>query len=301
MIIKRTSGFRFLVAIGAVAALSAGAPVRGAEGSGFQCERTISAQVVALDQAFYNNRLGAFQAGGMVFALKRDVINNSTNISCARSDGACAAGNVRLRDGKRARPIALRMNVGDCMRVQFTNLLLDHPKSAVDGGAPYPEPNPGELPQAIQPATRLAGLHVAGMQLIEAQSEASPPGLPRQPIDAGGHWVGSNDAFNPGDSGVVSGLVAPGASILGLIRFTMVSRSATPFFAGEEHHVEGTHELSKTRSKVSKTGYLAHGLDSARSTLVPTARQHLSEYSAPLIKYFDDINSMKQVKPRCDT
>ena len=29
-------------------------------------QRTVTADVVALDQAFYNNRLGAFQAGGMI-------------------------------------------------------------------------------------------------------------------------------------------------------------------------------------------------------------------------------------------
>jgi hypothetical protein len=36
------------------------------------CQCTIRADVVALDQAFYNNRLGAIQAGGMIFALRRD-------------------------------------------------------------------------------------------------------------------------------------------------------------------------------------------------------------------------------------
>ena len=40
-------------------------------------QRTITADVVALDQAFYNNRIGAFQAGGMIFALRRDVVNNT--------------------------------------------------------------------------------------------------------------------------------------------------------------------------------------------------------------------------------
>ena len=35
-------------------------------------QRTITADVVALDQAFYNNRLGAFQAGGMIFALRAE-------------------------------------------------------------------------------------------------------------------------------------------------------------------------------------------------------------------------------------
>ncbi len=37
---------------------------------------TVVAKVVALDQAFYNNRLGAFQAGGMIFALRGDVVSN---------------------------------------------------------------------------------------------------------------------------------------------------------------------------------------------------------------------------------
>ena len=41
------------------------------------CERTIKASVVALDQAYYNNRLGAFQAGGMIFALRGDVVSTA--------------------------------------------------------------------------------------------------------------------------------------------------------------------------------------------------------------------------------
>src|ERR1700730_12679209 len=57
-----------------------------------KAQRTIHADVVALDQAFYNNRLGAFQAGGMIFALRKDVVNNvdltNTNLT---------AGNVMLR------------------------------------------------------------------------------------------------------------------------------------------------------------------------------------------------------------
>ena len=52
------------------------------------CERTIKASVVALDQAYYNNRLGAFQAGGMIFALRRDVVSTGVrraNSSLAKS------------------------------------------------------------------------------------------------------------------------------------------------------------------------------------------------------------------------
>ena len=47
-------------------------------------QRTITADVVALDQAFYNNRLGAFQAGGMIFALLLGGACNSTSFRILR-------------------------------------------------------------------------------------------------------------------------------------------------------------------------------------------------------------------------
>src|SRR3712207_7617206 len=53
---------------------------------------------------------------GMIYALKRDVV-------AIDSSKGLVAGNVQLRPGKRPRPIALRMNVGDCLQINFTNLL----------------------------------------------------------------------------------------------------------------------------------------------------------------------------------
>jgi hypothetical protein len=76
------------------------------------CERTIKADVVAFDQPFFYNRLGAVNPAGMIYALRRDVKpKNSTT--------ALAPGNVMLKDYKRARPIVLRMNVGDCLQILF--------------------------------------------------------------------------------------------------------------------------------------------------------------------------------------
>src|SRR4051812_34074875 len=74
------------------------------------CERTVKADVVAFDQVFFYNRLGAVNPSGMIYALRRDVVpvNPSQGL---------VAGNVRLRDGKRPRPLVLRMNVGDCLQV----------------------------------------------------------------------------------------------------------------------------------------------------------------------------------------
>jgi manganese oxidase len=105
------------------------------------CERTITADVVALDQIFFYNRLGAVNPAGMIYALRRDVV--------ALDGGPTpSAGDARLRSDKRPRPIVLRMNVGDCLTVNFTNLLA---------GAPVDDE---------QPATRTASVHVMGMQLV---------------------------------------------------------------------------------------------------------------------------------------
>lgn len=130
------------------------------------CERTILADVVALDQSFFYNRLGAANPAGMVYALRRDV----ESISGAPMP---SAGDARLRSDKRPRPIVLRMNVGDCLTVNFTNLL---------------EPNL-LLIDPEQPHTRTASVHVMGLQLVGGIASD-----------------GSNVGANP------SSLVAPGGS-----------------------------------------------------------------------------------------
>src|SRR5258708_26369492 len=89
------------------------------------CGRTISADVVALDQAFYANRLGALQTGGMIFALRSDVQSNIPKVM------KLTAGNVMLRPDKRPRPMVLRMNAGDCLTVYFQNLLNPVPTTII--------------------------------------------------------------------------------------------------------------------------------------------------------------------------
>jgi hypothetical protein len=105
--------------------------------------RLITADVVALDQVFFYNRLGAFNPGGMIYALRRDVVP----IDASKG---LVPGNVQLRPDKRPRPIVLRMNAGDRLQIKFQNLL--HPSRADDN----------------QPATRTAGVHVIGMQLVNS-------------------------------------------------------------------------------------------------------------------------------------
>jgi manganese oxidase len=113
------------------------------------CERTVKADVVALDQVIVYNRLGTVNPGGMIYALKQDVV-------AIDPLKGLVAGNVRLRSDKRPRPIVLRMNNGDCLRVNFTNLLSPGPKSHQDPEDPF----------SNQPATRSTGVHVNGMELV---------------------------------------------------------------------------------------------------------------------------------------
>ncbi|MEW5851480.1 MAG: copper oxidase [Myxococcota bacterium] len=129
------------------------------------CEHTVTADVVALDQAFFWNRLGAAQPQGMIYALRRDVVPVGNDV--------LTPGNVMLRPDKRPRPLVLRVNAGDCLRINFQNLLNPVP---VDGQ---------------QPATRHASIHVAGMSLVNDISDD-------------GSFVGANPSslVAPGDTAV---------------------------------------------------------------------------------------------------
>jgi len=116
--------------------------------------RTIVAQVVALDQDFSYNRLGATNPAGLIYALRRDVVVKSgANAGTALTrlpESSAAAGNVMLRPDKRPRPLVLRANVGDCLAIRFQNLLA---RQRTDGE---------------QPVDRHVGVHVAGLQVVDA-------------------------------------------------------------------------------------------------------------------------------------
>lgn len=145
--------------------------------------RRVIAHVVALDQPYMFNRLGAAQPAGMIYALLRDIV------PIDKSKGL-VAGNVRLRSGKRPRPIVLRVNQGDTLTIYFTNYL----KPATPGAtlSPYP-------PQTVTmdtlasglgaTETRYAGIHIMGLQPLDT-------------INSDGTWAGAND----------DGQVAPGGS-----------------------------------------------------------------------------------------
>src|SRR5689334_6317746 len=109
---------------------------------------TVTANVASLDQPFMLNRLGAAMPQGMVFALTSDLLRSSDGQSCSKV--ACQKGQVRLRTDKRPRPIVLRVNQGQCLKINFTNWLADTP------------------PSPLQPVTRATSLHVSGMELVNS-------------------------------------------------------------------------------------------------------------------------------------
>lgn len=152
---SRKHFFLFVLASLMLLAMTAGAHAQVLPAN---CERLIKADVVALDQAIVYNRLGTINPNGMIYALMRDVVA----IDAAKG---LVAGNVKLRADKRPRPLVLRMNIGDCLQVNFTNLLSLAPRSSN---------NP---PSDDQPATRTAGVHVIGMELLNINSDGSNVGV----------------------------------------------------------------------------------------------------------------------------
>ncbi|MET0624484.1 MAG: copper oxidase [Pyrinomonadaceae bacterium] len=134
------------------------------------CVRTITAKVVAFDQVYTYNRFGAFNPGGMIYALERDVvpIKPGTKIE---------PGNVQLRPDKRPRPIVLRVNEGDCLQVNFTNLLTPTPEEAQKKeftNQPDEQPLtkfPIRLRQNDTTFTRTASMHVNGLDYVKGAND----------------------------------------------------------------------------------------------------------------------------------
>ncbi len=182
------------------------------------CARTLTADVVAIDMPIVNNRLGASNVNGMMYALRDDIRSISAtdlDITATITDPVTGVQrrNAKLRDDKRPRPLVLRVAAGDCLDVNFQNLVapVPNPLNAPldrDGfwrcdanGNPITvnDPNPvtaDGLPQINvfvdeQVLERRVGFHAAGMQLRALGGIAND-----------GSFVGKN----------ASSLMAPGQS-----------------------------------------------------------------------------------------
>jgi len=130
-----------------------------------QCTQTVFANVVAFDQPLMFNRLGAQDINGMVYALRRDLINLDTRLPLT-AGGAATPGHVAIRPDKHPRPVVLRVAAGSCLQVSFQNLLT-------------PAANPRQPPLLFnnepfnlaiddQVADRFAGFHPSGLELVNS-------------------------------------------------------------------------------------------------------------------------------------
>lgn len=139
---------------------------------------TVVADVVALDQSIVYNRYGSFNPYGMIYALKRDVIDLDTGKTLDQPGVEAKACRVALRSDKRPRPLVIRGNIGDKLEVKFTNLLCDS-APGTPGNDPFAEveplvpeiPEPGAPPEPAvevpngfsRPATRHASMMFNGL------------------------------------------------------------------------------------------------------------------------------------------
>ena len=142
--------------------------------------RTLTADVVAFDQPIMYNRLGASNINGMMFALKRDVVDKD-GVPLTKG-GSATPGQVSLRPDKRPRPLVLRVAAGDCLKVTVTNLLTPNPNPfevAPNQQTAGDTPRDGRVvPPNVttgfnvfideQVKHRTVGFHVNGMQVVDS-------------------------------------------------------------------------------------------------------------------------------------
>ena len=167
--------------------------------------RTIHADVVALDQQLVYNRFGSMNPYGMIYALKRDVVNSDGSPLTERSK----PGQVRLKDGKRPRPLVLRVAPGDHLVVHFTNLLSPEQPDLSSKHWPPPytnlnrkelEPLPGE--EEVGEETEQP---IGGEAAIQGCGSDQAIGRATNPIDRRNDWPRTRCA-----SITVSGLTPTG-------------------------------------------------------------------------------------------
>ena len=130
---------------------------------------TVVADVVALDQPLVYNRFGSYNPYGMVYALKRDVVDLVSGRTLDQPGVVATPCQVALRSDKRPRPLVLRGNVGDRLEVNFTNLLCRDAPGVPGNDLPTaPDLPDGDADAEAgggfdRPATRIASMMFNGL------------------------------------------------------------------------------------------------------------------------------------------
>ncbi|WP_242521808.1 hypothetical protein [Motiliproteus sp. SC1-56] len=212
---------------------------------------TVTANVVAFDTLMIHNRLGAQNPNWMMYALRRDVVegvgNQNPVLGGAPSPtaglpeaagGVLSPGNVSLRPDKRPRPIALRVAVGQCLKVNFQNLLAQNanPFNAFQDALLIND----------QVKTRFVGVHVAGMSLADniasdasfvgqnANSAVAPGGTATYTYYA--EKEGSFVLSNP--SAAIGGEATGGNNSIGLFGVVTVQPPEASFYRSQVYEEE---------------------------------------------------------------
>ena len=150
-------------------------------------KRTIVANVAVIDQPLTLTRLGAMVRGGKIYALAHDVFPQGTTPAHETYDkscvdvGNCTAGEVQLRSNKRPRPIVLRVNEGECLEINLTNLLSPLLSPTPEAGFCQTDPSvpcstsTSTCPEGgtclLQPTTQAVSAHAQGMPWVHGPQD----------------------------------------------------------------------------------------------------------------------------------
>lgn len=162
--------------------LSPTGPARAQEGA-CPADKTVHAQVVAIDMPMVFNRLGAQNVNWQMYALRHDLVTRGRERIEPLGDGdfdrakaTARAGrsvNVTLRPDLRPRPLVLRVAAGECLRVELTNLLgavsnpFDADKDLLPPGHPMDQRSRAKVMDSDnQVASRRIGFHPTGLHLV---------------------------------------------------------------------------------------------------------------------------------------
>jgi manganese oxidase len=229
---------------------------------------TVIARVVALNvPTLFYNRLGANLPKAMMFALERDVCAPSKTQKMKNGQLLCepdvapTAGNVILKPYKRPRPLALRVNRGQCLQIEFTNLLGPAPTSCTSSNSN---------------CTTAAGVHVQGLEWVSGPQDD-------------GSWVGNN----------ATSLVAPGKKksppylLYAPHEGTYLLYSAADNFSGNpdggqlQQGLFGAVHVEVEGAESYRSQVTAEDLEAAAAKLVPYSptSPKLSPYGQPEINY----------------
>ncbi len=158
----------FLMAIGVLATSFS---LEAQQQAPFKSGQVVKADIIAINVPIMYNRLGTIQPMGLMYALKSDVekdpdlttIFEGIVTKCSEIPLDVCAGCMRLKDGKRPRPLVLRANEGDILEITLTNGIYPPP--------PLPGGKKGygisSNPDTANAAVLFVGMTIHGMNYVD--------------------------------------------------------------------------------------------------------------------------------------